>query len=277
MSPHDRREDVTPRCPVSPLHGVPRFLFVKEGARFFRCPSCGTYVNDCEYSSETYAAAGPREGSGETGDTILARRRFRWETILADIERVMPAPATLLDVGAGNGGFVRLARDLGYEAEGLTMSAREVEFARSEFGVEVALGTLDGFARRGYDVVCANSVIEHVPDPGGLLRQMADRVRPGGCVAVTTPNTDSYERFVLGARRWRMIRPEHLSTFSPRGLRELFAAEGLEPVRHVTSSTALKGLGRLGPLKPVVRSLFFHAIRFARVGGDQTLVARRPS
>jgi SAM-dependent methyltransferase len=261
---------------VSPSHGAPRYLFVKEGARFFRCPRCGTYLNDSDYSSEAYEAAGPREGSGETGESILARRSLRWGTILADIERVAPPPATLLDVGTGSGGFVRLALDMGYDASGVTMAERDVAFARREFGIELARGTLDGFPGSGYDIVCATSVIEHVPDAAGFLRGMGERVRPGGHVAVTTPSADSYQRFMLGARRWRMIRPEHLSLFSPRGLRELVVLGGLEPVRHVTSSTAMQGLRRLGPLAPPVRAALFRALRLAGLGGDQTLVARKP-
>ena len=74
-----------------------------------------------------------------------------------------------------------------------------------------------------------------------------------------------------------MIRPGHLCVFSPAGLRELVIAEGLRPVRHVTSSLTFKGLGRLGPLTRPARSLLFGAIRLARVGGDQTLIARKPS
>jgi SAM-dependent methyltransferase len=277
MSEPVDRDRETPHCPVSPSHGPPRFLFVKEGARFFRCPTCGTYLNDSKYSRGVYEERGPHAGRGETGDAVLARRGLRWGLILEEIARAVPPPGTLLDVGAGNGGFVRMARDRGYDAAGLTMSEREVDFARREFGIELARGTLEEFEGRDYAVISATSVIEHVPDPGAFLREMFWRARPGGYVAVTTPSANSYQRFLVGPERWRMIRPEHLSLFTPRGLRELAVAAGLEPLRHVTSSTTFRGLERLGPLAPAIRAVLFRSLRLTRLGGDQTLIARTPS
>lgn len=277
MSAGHHREGATPPCPVSVRHGTPRFVFVKDGARVYRCPACGTYVNDVEYRSDTYERSGPDEAGGETAAFVLEKWGFRWSIILAEVERVAPPPATLLDVGAGTGGFVRLALDRGYEAEGLTMSAKEVAFAERELGVRLTLGTLDDHGGPRYDIVSANSVIEHVPDPAGFLRQVADRARPGGYVTLTTPSTNSYQRFLLGARRWRAIRPGHLTVFSPAGLHELCVAQGLEPVRHVTSSMHLKGLGRLGPLRPLARRTLLRVIRLARVGAEQTLTARKRS
>jgi len=250
---------------------------VKEGTRFYRCRRCGTYVSAAPYLKEIYEYAGPDESDGVTGESVLARRGFRWSVILADIMRVAPPPATLLDVGTGKGGFVRLARDRGYDAEGVTMSDKEVAFARRHLGIPLRLGTLDAVDTGEYDVVCANNVIEHVPDPGRFLGQMAARTRPGGLVAVTTPSTRSYQRLLLGARRWRMVRSEHLSVLSPAGLHGLALACGLEPVLHVTTSVTFRGLRRLGPVAHPVRRFLFAAIRLAGVGGDQTLIARKPS
>jgi SAM-dependent methyltransferase len=154
------------------------------------------------------------------------------------------------------------------------MSERDVAFAHREFGIEITRGALDEFEGTDYAVVSATSVIEHVPDPAAFLRGMARRARPGGYVAVTTPSANSYQRFLVGPERWRMIRPEHLSLFTPRGLRELVVAAGLEPVRHVTSSTTFRGLERLGPLAPAIRAVLFRSIRATGLGGDQTLIGR---
>jgi SAM-dependent methyltransferase len=39
-----------------------------------------------------------------------------------------------------------------------------------------------------FDLVVSFQVIEHLPDPSGFLRGLADRVAPGGTLIVTTPN-----------------------------------------------------------------------------------------
>ena len=49
----------------------------------------------------------------------------------------------LLDVGAGNGYFVHLARsEFGLRADGLEISAAEANYARDTFGLELLRGDL---------------------------------------------------------------------------------------------------------------------------------------
>lgn len=131
---------------------------------------------------------------------ICQQSGFRWRHILRTLQRYTDTPR-VLDVGAGNGYFVFLARaEFGLQADGLEISAAEAEFARKIFGVELLRGELAAIDTQ-YDVVSSFNVIEHVQEPTALLVQMRDRLAARGHLTLTTPNPSCIHRRLLGLQR----------------------------------------------------------------------------
>jgi SAM-dependent methyltransferase len=123
-------------------------------------------------------------------------RSHRWRTAENSAGYLLPhlAPGTrLLDVGCGPGTItVDLARlvapgeVVGIDAvEVVLAGARQVaEMARVDnVRFQVADGMALPFDDGTFDVVHAHQVLQHVPDPVGLLREMRRVCRPGGLVA----------------------------------------------------------------------------------------------
>jgi 2-polyprenyl-3-methyl-5-hydroxy-6-metoxy-1,4-benzoquinol methylase len=138
----------------------------------------------------------------------------------------------LLDVGCGVGVMVRLLRDLGWDAEGIDLDPAAVAVAQAG-GLRVRVATLAdaGLAERGFAAVTSSHVIEHVPEPELFLRQCLRVTRPGGRLALTTPNASSLGHRVFGAR-WRGLEPpRHLQVFTAASLARLARAAGYEDVR----------------------------------------------
>lgn len=127
----------------------------------------------------------------------------------------------LLDVGCGNGQFLVKMRELGWEVMGVEPDAEAVGIAREKFGIEVFQGPLKEarLPDNSFDAITMNHVIEHVPDPIGLLRECRRVLKPGGRLVVITPNIKSLGRCVFSEywRGWEV--PRHLFLFSPGALR----------------------------------------------------------
>ena len=139
----------------------------------------------------------------------------------------------LLDVGCGNGGFLMLARQAGWQVEGLDFDAGAVQAARSR-GLEVHHGGIEALSARSacYDVITLCHVIEHVHDPITTLRRLHALLKPGGMLWLDTPNLAS-----LGAARfgqhWRDLDPpRHLVLFTPESLRGALAKAGFRNVEQ---------------------------------------------
>lgn len=134
----------------------------------------------------------------------------------------------LLDVGCGNGHRLQVMRQLGWDVLGIEPDPHAVRAAR-QLGVPVLAGTLDeaGLSSDTFDAVTLGNVIEHVHDPIGLLRDCARVLKPGGQVALVTPNVESVGHKVW-KRAWSSYEtPRHLYLFSMETLRASAERAGL--------------------------------------------------
>jgi SAM-dependent methyltransferase len=140
----------------------------------------------------------------------------------------------LLDIGCGAGSLLEAARRAGWEAHGTEVSAPAVEHARAA-GFEVFCGDLAeaGFPEGHFDVVTASEILEHLPDPRAMVREIARVVRPGGLFWGTTPHGRGLSARLLG-ERWSVVSPpEHLQLFSLGGVERMLREAGFTSmVRH---------------------------------------------
>ena len=236
--------------------------------RYRRCRTCRTVVDVAAPSASAIASLyegrayfvkdGEGEGAASPGGgdlpvgypaDYLADRAFieqKFDEVLEHVERYVGV-GRLLDVGAGPGFLVAAARRRGWDARGIDLNPWAGEHAREVVGVDVAVGTLADAAAAGeqVDVLTMMDVLEHVPDPDALLRDAARVVRPGGVLAVLTPDAGAATSRLLG-RRWPEVRRpgEHLVLFSRTGLvaalgRHGFAASSWHRTGKVASVATL--------------------------------------
>jgi len=94
-----------------------------------------------------------------------------------------------LDVGSGPGLVARLACDRGYDVLGIDRDSAMIEAAKRNtlrhLRCRFEVGDLSRLSElSSADVVSAASLLFVVPDPDNAIRQLWDRVRPGGKLLV---------------------------------------------------------------------------------------------
>lgn len=161
------------------------------------------------------------------------RAYFRRKT--NDLLNVMP-PGRLLDVGCATGVFLHEARRAGFEGTGLDLLPPAVEYARDRLGIDAHLGLLQerAFPSGQFDAVTLFQIIEHVPAPRDLVKEVGRVLRPGGVLLLTTPDRRGFLGRVMARRWFEYYNEEHLTYFEETSLRRLLVDSGFTMSRLST-------------------------------------------
>ena len=172
--------------------------------------------------------------------TLIPRYR---ELLLASIQWLAGMEnGTLLDVGCGDGTFLKRMRDLGWSVRGIDPDRQAVQRARENFALDVVAARLEEHRFRDdfFDAVVVSHVIEHVHDPVSLLTECRRILKPGGKIVLLTPNYVGLQRRWLGRSWIGLDCPRHLFLFSRRSLGRCSEIAGLRVVTLRTTARAAK-------------------------------------
>jgi 2-polyprenyl-3-methyl-5-hydroxy-6-metoxy-1,4-benzoquinol methylase len=132
----------------------------------------------------------------------------------------------LLDVGCGGGRFLERMREFGWNVTGIDLAADVARRVEQRTGIRVHAGTLPhpDLKPQSFDAVTLWHVLEHVPDPRGLLNCAADLLRPNGLLVIEVPNIASWSFAEFGANWAALELPRHLQHFDPETLSAMLPA-----------------------------------------------------
>lgn len=194
----------------APLEGAPS---APGGLRCRRCTVVTTHPWPTPAELDAAYAGAYRPAGGRFGGPLEALLRRTRGALARRIDAQAP-PGRVLDVGAGDGTLVAALRARRRDAE----------------GVERADGVLpDG----PFAAVVLWHVLEHLPEPVATLRELRERLVPGGLLVLALPNAASLQARVAGDRWLALDPPRHLVHVPAPALLATLAAEGLR-VRRVS-------------------------------------------
>lgn len=190
-----------------------------------RCTSCCMVHTSLEPTIEELSAFYSSYPASDRLSPITAKRYHE----LLDRFEPYRKSGRLIDVGCGAGLFLEVAASRGWEVHGTEFGKRPVLACRAR-GIPVIEGALDpaNYPAGHFDVVCSFEVAEHLVDPASEFRRMAEILRPGGLLYVTTPNFNCLARR-MAPKHWNVVNyPEHLSYFTPRTLSRMAREQGFQ-------------------------------------------------
>jgi 2-polyprenyl-3-methyl-5-hydroxy-6-metoxy-1,4-benzoquinol methylase len=176
----------------------------------------------------------------------------------ADFVRLLPRDpsARVLEIGCGTGatGALALARGRAGEYVGVELMEPAAAQAREVLS-EVHVGDVErmefGWQPAQFDALILSEVLEHLVEPGALLKRLSRFVRPGGMVLASSPNIAHWRvigelvrgRFDLADQG--VFDRTHLRWFTPATFAGLFESAGYR-VDH---------LGPVNPFSPRVEMI----------------------
>lgn len=136
---------------------------------------------------------------------------------------------SILDIGAGVGDFLTVAKNDGWETIGIEPSDKAKAIAKNK-GVSF-VESLSELESNSFDVITMWHVLEHVPDLENQIKELKRLIKPTGTVIVAVPNFKSYDAEYYGKFWAAYDIPIHLWHFSKTAIKKIFTKENLELVK----------------------------------------------
>jgi SAM-dependent methyltransferase len=228
----------------------------------YRCPSCGFVSVPMNLSGDYY------DDYVNVPSLSLQAQQFQTGQARDFVNRFGLSGRRVLEVGCGDGYFLRAMHDAGAECFGIEPSRTQGQFA-SQRGIRIEFGTLSGRRILGeapFDAFATRQVLEHVEDMRDFLLTIRDNLRAGAVGLVEVPNL---HKLIEEARFFDFI-PEHVNYFTPRSLGLALQLSGFEvlEVCEVQEGESLRALVQwhspadYEPLVSRIESLRFDIAKF---------------
>lgn len=201
-----------------------------------RCRHCGmVFMNPQDLERDSHIANLPPPPV-EKLTPALSRSRQTWFAEWSLLVEPHAAGRSLLDFGCGTGWLCSLTLNNGWDAWGCDIYQASVELSTRLSQTDRLFVANSNDVRRerpgAFDVVNLSEVLEHLPNPLEVLRDLRHVLGAGGVLTADVPNIDHYVK-VLG-RRHVVDVPAHHNYWSCRTLACAAEQAGFE-VRSVDS------------------------------------------
>lgn len=180
----------------------------------------GKYYESDDYISHTDSKRSPFEKAYHVVKGIALKNKLN----LINFEQ--KSKGAILDIGAGTGDFLAVAKQNGWSTTGIEPSAKAKSIAISK-GISFVENTTD-LANHSFDVITMWHVLEHVTDLDFQIKELKRLLKPTGTLIVAVPNFKSFDAKHYGKFWAAYDVPIHFWHFSKKAIELLFANENMK-------------------------------------------------
>ncbi|MCD6401760.1 MAG: class I SAM-dependent methyltransferase [Anaerolineales bacterium] len=191
------------------------------------CTNCGLVFQSPRMTEDELDAFYKKEyrqvyqGDSEPMAKDLFVQKGRAHSAVAFLEKSIPPPQRLLDIGASSGILLEFVqKKFGSEVVGIEPGDSYRAYAQ-ERGLEVfkSIEEMHSANVTGFDLISMMHVLEHIPDPVGYLRMLREgMLSDEGFLLIEVPNLYAHDCFEIA----------HMTSFSVHTLKEVLGQSGYQ-------------------------------------------------
>lgn len=203
-----------------------------------KCQRCGyVFSEQCIPDGELFKSYGKGYFSGGEYSDYLADKKVMQKNFKLRLKTLQnflkpERHKNLLEIGCAYGFFLDIAKNTFNSVCGIDITEEGTRYAREELKLDVDNDDFlkHDFNNRQFDVVCMWDTIEHLGKPQGYLEKIGRNMGPGGLVAITTGDIESFNARI-SKDKWRLLTsPTHIHYFSKKVLKNMLNKYGFDVV-----------------------------------------------
>lgn len=190
------------KCNICNSDILPKILYKNKSAQnpdIVRCPVCKiTFIHpqpDSKIISDYYN--GLYASLAVYDEKKMQDANKSLEAYQKNINTINPNSNELLDLGCGLGYYSKAAFNVGYRVSSVEQDKVSIKFARETLKLNnIIEKSIENFiltTELKFDVIFLRHVIEHVPDPQGLIEGISGMLKTGGVLVIETDNNAGIE------------------------------------------------------------------------------------
>ncbi|KIA86937.1 bifunctional 2-polyprenyl-6-hydroxyphenol methylase/3-demethylubiquinol 3-O-methyltransferase UbiG [Flavobacterium sp. AED] len=183
----------------------------------------GKYYESVDYISHTDSKRSLFEKAYHFVKSIALKNKLNL------INSLQPSKGSILDIGAGTGDFLSVAKENGWHTIGVEPSDKAKAIAKQK-GVSF-VGETSELESHSFDVISMWHVLEHVPDLDEQLKELKRLLKPNGSLIIAVPNFKSFDAKYYGKFWAAYDVPIHFWHFSKKAIKMLFEKEEMKLVK----------------------------------------------
>ena len=232
-----------PRCPLCQSSSVVRFSSgTRDAHRGIERPFTFFLCQECRLRFQIPKGDPAKlfeDQEQATKGLVPFRRELRCDRDVLDSVGALTSGRRLLEIGPGDGRFLRAATEAGWHAVGVEVSERLANYSRQQSGAEVRVGHLADLALPdgSFDFVNLDHVLMYVETPAALLIEVRRVLASGGICRIREYDPDSLSARASGPGYW-MYSPMHLVVWPSRSISRLAALSGMRVLRTFPGTEA---------------------------------------
>ena len=210
--------------PICPICGEITRIFTEKlgGFRLYYCQTC-----DLRFAWDAFNVDVDYDAIHEEGyyQSQSSGNEIRHSIFLSKF-KPKDKEQRLMDIGCGNGHFVRKASSHGWYSTGIDVSEKAISLAKKKGIDNCVHGSIEEVSERfdPFDVITAFEVLEHVSKPIDFLNSIRGVLKPDGVLFCTVPTWD-YPK-ARETKRLDWLPPVHLLFFTITSLIALLRKAG---------------------------------------------------